>query len=120
MAEVCNAVTPAPTTKTAVRNSGKLTSLAAGTKSRHPTTWMNNDTTIVRLYPIDSISLEVGAEKTKYARKKADSASMANANGSGAVGEEKIERRCGTSAIFRLVINPKMKNSAVTMMKGPM
>ena len=68
---------------------------------------------------MDSMSLEVGAEKTKYARKKAYSASMASAKGSGAVGEEKMERRCGTKAIFRLVINPKMKNSAVTILNGP-
>ena len=38
LAAVCSAVTPAPTTNTAVRNSGKLTSLAAGTNSRQPTT----------------------------------------------------------------------------------
>jgi hypothetical protein len=65
LAEVCNAVTPAPTTNTAVKNSGKLTILAAGTNSRHPTTWINSDTTIVRLYPIVSISFEVGEANTK-------------------------------------------------------
>jgi len=48
-AEVCSAVTPAPTTKMAVRNSGKLTSLAAGINSRQPTTWMNSETTMVFL-----------------------------------------------------------------------
>ena len=36
--DVCSAVTPAPTTKQAVRKSGKFTSLAAGIKSRQPTT----------------------------------------------------------------------------------
>ncbi len=30
----------------------------------------------------------------------------------------KIAFRCGTSAMFRLVMNPKMKNSAVTVMNG--
>ena len=64
-AAVCSAVTPAPTMNTAVRNSGKLTIFAAGTNSRHPNTWMNSETTIVRLYPIVSISFEVGDEKTK-------------------------------------------------------
>jgi hypothetical protein len=44
---------------------------------------------------------------------------MASAKGNGFVGEEKIDRRCGTRAIFRLVINPKMKNRAVTIMNGP-
>jgi len=53
-----------------VRNSGKLTSLAAGTNNRQPTTWINSDTTIVRLYPIDSISLEVGAEKNEVGEKE--------------------------------------------------
>ena len=64
-AEVCKAVTPAPTTNTAVRNSGKLTILAAGTNIRQPTTWMNSETTIVFLYPMDSISFEVGEANTK-------------------------------------------------------
>ena len=49
LAAVCKAVTPAPTTKTAARKSGKLTSLAAGTNIRQPTTWMKSETTIVRL-----------------------------------------------------------------------
>ena len=44
----------------------------------------------------------------------ADSASMAHA-----YGKSKIDRRCGTSAMFRLVINPKMKNRIATVINGP-
>ena len=35
-----------------------------------------------------------------------------------AYGKVKTAFRCGTSAMFRLVINPKMKNSAVTVING--
>src|ERR1035438_8769080 len=60
-----------------------------------------------------SISFDVGEEKTRYARKNADSASIAHP-----YPNVKMARRCGTSAIFRLVMNPKMKNSAVTVING--
>src|ERR1700749_3143369 len=60
-----------------------------------------------------SISLDVGAENTKEARKNADSASIAQP-----YDKVKIALRCGTSAMFRLVMKPKMKNSAVTVMNG--
>src|SRR5262252_8748886 len=36
-----------------------------------------------------------------------------------AYGRSKIARRCGTSAMLRLVMNPKMKNRIATVMNGP-
>ena len=63
---------------------------------------------------MDSINFDVGDENTKYARKNADSASMAQA-----YSRSKIDLRCGTRAMFRLVMNPKMKNSTATVINGP-
>src|ERR1700712_4817271 len=95
---------------TAVRNSQKLGRLAAGKNSSAPATCTNSETTSVVLAPIDSISFDVGEETIKYAVKNAPFASAACSQG-----RSNTDRKCGTSCMFRLVINPKMKYRIVTV-----
>jgi len=68
---------------------------------------------MARLWPKASISHDVGAETTKYAVKKAPFAKAACSHG-----KSKTDRKWGTNCMFRLVMNPKMKYSTVTVMNG--
>src|SRR5437868_15486390 len=72
LAETCSAVIPAASTINAARNSGNDGTLAAGINISAPNPMVSRPATIVFLYPIQSITLPDGIEKTKYAEKNAN------------------------------------------------